>query len=125
MSVRVTGSKAGFLPGTATSPSLTVKKLATATTAGLEEAKISKRARAVVNVHVDVQDLGVPLGKVQVKEGNKVLATVQLKNDSRGNVVIRLKKLKPGKHKLVVSYLGSVATAASKAKKVKLIVLKK
>ena len=47
-------------------------------------------------------DLGVPLGKVQVKDGKKVLATVQLKNDSRGNVVIRLKKLKPGKHKLVV-----------------------
>ena len=35
VSVRVTGSKTGFLPGTATSPSLTVKKLATATTAGL------------------------------------------------------------------------------------------
>lgn len=125
VSVRVTGSKAGFLPGTAFSPEQTVKKLPTATTAGLEEPVITKRARAILNVNVDVVDLGVPLGKVQVKEGSKVLATVQLKNDSRGNVTIRLKKLKPGKHKLVVTYLGSAATETSKAKKVKLIVLKK
>ena len=125
VSVRVTGAKANFLSGEATSAAMTVKKLATVTTAGLEESTISKKARAVMNVHVDVADLGVPLGKVQIKEGSKVLATVQVKNDSRGNVVIRLKKLKPGKHKLVVTYLGSAATLTSKAKKVKLIVLKK
>ena len=125
VSVRVTGAKTGYLAGTATSAEMTVRKLATTTTAGLEESTITKRARGVLNVHVDVVDLGVPLGKVQVKEGSKVLATVQVKNDSRGNVVIRLKKLLPGKHKLVVSYLGSAATLASKAKKVKLTVLKK
>lgn len=123
--VRVTGAKPDKLPGEASSAPMTVEKLATATTAGLDETKISKRSRAVLNIHVDVADLGVPLGKVQVKEGSKLLATVQLKNDSRGNVVIRLKKLRPGKHKLVVSYLGSAATLASKAKKVKLIVLTK
>jgi hypothetical protein len=72
-----------------------------------------------------VLDLGVPLGKVQVKKGSKVLATVVVKNDSGGDLRIRLKKLPPGKHKLVVFYLGSTATEASKAKPVKLVVLRR
>ena len=123
--VRVTASKPGFLPGSAYSASKTVAKLVTTTTATVQQATIPKRARGVLNVHVSVLDLGVPLGKVQVKDGSKVIGTVNVRNDSGGDLVIRLKKLLPGKHKLTVLYLGSAATTASKSKKVKLIVLKK
>lgn len=122
--VRVTANKTGFVPGEAYSNELTVKKLSTTTTASLEAKKISRRARGVLLVHVEVLDLGVPLGKVQVRKGTKVLATVTLKNDSRGDLTIRLKKLPPGKHKLKVSYLGSTATMSSVARKVILIVLR-
>ncbi len=123
--VRVTASKVGFFPGESYSDQMTVGKLKTTTTATLESAKIPKRARGVLNVHVDVVDLGVPLGKIQIKDGTKIIGTVILKNDSGGNLKIRLKKLKPGKHKLTVVYLGSAATLSSKSKRVKLIVLKK
>jgi len=121
--VRVTASKTGFVPGEAYSNELTVAKLTTKTTASLQAKKIPKRARGVLLIHVDVLDLGVPLGKVQVKKGTKVLATVQLKNDSRGDLTLRLKKLPPGKHKLKVTYLGSTATQASRARAVTLVVL--
>jgi hypothetical protein len=123
--VRVTASKVGYLPGSAYSGEVKVAKLKTTTTATLESATISKRARGVINAHVDVLDLGVPLGKIQIKDGTKVIGTVNLKNDSGGNVKIRLKKLLPGKHKLTVVYLGSTATTSSKSKKLKLVVLKK
>ena len=121
----MTGTKTGYLPGETNSSQLTVQKLRTTTTATLESAKIPKRARGVLNVHVDVLDLGVALGKIQIKDGAKVIGTVTLKNDSGGNVKIRLKKAKPGKHKPTVVYLGSAATLSSKSKRVKLIVLKK
>jgi large repetitive protein len=122
--VRVTASKTGFLPGQAYGNQVVVKKLATSVTATLESAKIPKRSRGVLNVHVDLVDLGVALGKLQILDGSKVIGTVTMKNDSRGDVQIRLKKLKPGKHKLTVVYLGSAATLSSKSKKVKLVVLK-
>ena len=66
----------------------------------------------------------VPLGKVQVKDGSKVIATVSLTAASNGTVPIRLKKLKLGKHKLVVSYTGSAATSSSQAKPVVIKVVK-
>jgi hypothetical protein len=123
--VRVTARKPGLLPGNATSAEVRVAKLKTTTTATLLKATIPKRGRAVINAQVDVLDLGVPLGKIQIRDGAKVVGTVNLKNDSGGAVKIRLKKLKPGKHKLTVIYLGSTATTSSKSKKLKLVVLKK
>jgi hypothetical protein len=124
VSVRVTASKTGFLPGTGTSADVRVAKLATSLTATLKAKKISKRSRAVMLVDVTVLDLGVPLGQIQVKKGTKVLATVGIKVGSNGELSIRLKKLPPGKHKLSVFYTGSTSTEASKAKPVKLIVLR-
>ena len=123
--VRVTASKVGSLPGESYSNQMVVQKLKTTTTATLVSKTVPKRGRGVLNVHVDVIDLGVPLGKIQIKDGTKVIGTVILKNDSGGDLKIRLKKLKPGKHKLTVYYLGSTATSASKSKKIKLVVLKK
>lgn len=123
--VRVIATTAGYLPGTAYSASQTVAKLPSSLTAALEAKKIPKRGRGVILVQVDLLDLGVALGKVQVKEGSKAIANVTVKNDSGGELTIRLKKLPPGKHKLTVTYLGSSATMPSKAKKLTLIVLAK
>ena len=73
---------------------------------------------------MDLIDLGVTLGQVQVKDGSKVIAITGLQNGKDGKLTIRLKKLKAGKHKLTVSYLGSVSTLPSKAKTVTLKVIK-
>ena len=46
------------------------------------------------------------LGKVTVTDGKKVISNTALKVNGDGHLTIRLKKLKLGKHKLVVSYTG-------------------
>jgi hypothetical protein len=115
VSVRVTATTSGYQPGTAFSAAMTVAKLSSTTTATLAKRKITPRQRAVVNVTVDLLDLGVTLGKVQVKEGSKILATSALQSGD-GTISIRLKKLKIGKHKLTITYLGSVSTLASSDK---------
>jgi hypothetical protein len=76
-------------------------------------------------VSIDIVDLGVPLGKVQVRRGTKVIATVNVRNDSGGELKIRLKRLPPGLHKLKVFYRGSTATEPSKSKRLKLRVLRR
>jgi hypothetical protein len=61
---------------------------------------------------------------VQVKDGKKVIGTFKLTADSDGELTIRLKKLTKGKHKLTVTYLGSVSTLGSAAKPVTIKVVK-
>ena len=110
--VRVTMSMTGFTPSVANSAALAVAKLTSTTTASLEKKKITERERGVLEIEVDLLDLGVTLGQVQVKDGSKVIAITGLQTGEDGKLTIRLKKLKVGKHKLTVSYLGSVSTLA-------------
>jgi len=124
VNVRVTATTAGYQPGTAFSTPLTVAKLSSTTAASLTSKKITQRDRAEVNVAVALLDLGVTLGQVQVMEGSKVLGTVGLQTGKDGEVTIRLKKLKKGKHKLTVTYLGSASTLPSTAKTLTLKVVK-
>ena len=63
----------------------------------------------------------VPTGKVRIKKGSKVLKTVTL---SKGKATVTLPKLKKGKHKLVVRYLGNGVAKASTSAKVTLTVKK-
>jgi hypothetical protein len=125
VTLRVTMTTSGVTPSVATTPAVTIAKLASETSATLAANKITKRQRAVLTVQVDLIDFGVNLGQVQVKDGTKVIAITGLQTGKDGELKIRLKKLKLGKHKLVVSYLGSVSTSASTAKAVTLKVIKK
>ena len=123
---RVTASKTGYLSGQAATGSLTVEKLATTTTATPEgddhrqagprrpqgDRRRARPGRAPWK--------GPGQGRLEGHRHGHACS-----NDSGGELTIRLKKLLPGKHKLTVFYLGSTATMASKAKTVKLIVLKK
>lgn len=61
----------------------------------------------------------VPTGKVIVKDGKKKVGTAKLKN---GKFVLKLKGLKVGAHKLVVSYKGDSFTDKSKSKALKVVV---
>ena len=66
----------------------------------------------VLTVKVALIDYGVSLGQVQVKDGAKIITSPGLQPRKDGVLKIRLKKLKLGKHKLTVTYLGSASTAA-------------
>jgi hypothetical protein len=124
VSVRVTATATGWAAGISTSGAMPVAKLTSTTTASLAAKKITQRNRGVLTVKVAMAGYDVPLGQIQVKDGSKVIAKVALSTGKNGVVTIRLKKLKLGKHKLTVSYLGSVATDSSAAKRVTLKVVK-
>lgn len=123
--VRVTATQSGKQPGVAQSEALAVARLTSTTTATLAKKKITQKDRAVLTVKVSMFGYDVPLGPVQVKEGSKNLGVVALSTGKDGTLTIRLKKLKIGKHKLTVTYLGSVSTLGSAAKTVTLKVVKK
>ena len=107
ISVRVTATITGLLPGRSTSAALTVAKLSSTTTAALKSATISRRAHGKVLVTVSVPGLSRPTGKLLVKQGTKTLKSVTLKVKNAGHKTIRLPRLGKGKHKLKVVYQGS------------------
>jgi hypothetical protein len=51
-------------------------------------------------------------GTVTIKDGSKVVGTGTLAN---GKVTVTLKKLKPGKHKLTLSWVGDSNASGSEA----------
>ncbi|MBJ7356355.1 hypothetical protein [Nocardioides sp.] len=124
VSVRVTATTAGYAPGSAMSAPRAVSKLSSKTTATAQVKKITTRDRGVLDVYVEMFDYATTLGAVKVTDAGKVIATTALKANGDGRLVIRLKKLKVGKHKLVVSYTGSSATAPSQAKPLVIKVVK-
>ncbi len=116
VSVRVTASATNWKPGVATSAAVTVAKLTSTTTATAAKKKLTQRQRGVLTVKVALIDFGVSLGQVQVKDGAKIIASAGLQTGKDGVLTIRLKKLKLGKHKLTITYLGSASTAPSSDK---------
>ncbi|GAA4746354.1 hypothetical protein GCM10023350_33840 [Nocardioides endophyticus] len=66
-------------------------------------------------VTLTVAGLPKPTGSFLVKDGKKTLVTVKLKAKSKGKAVVKLTKLKPGKHKLTLVYAGSKTIKAAKA----------
>jgi hypothetical protein len=124
VTVRVTMTTSGVTPSVATTPAVVISKLESETSVTVAKRKITQRQRAVLTIQVDLIDFGVSLGQVQVKDGTKVVSLTGLQTGKDGKLTIRLKKLKRGKHKLVVSYLGSVSTLASSAKAVTIKVIK-
>jgi 5'-nucleotidase len=92
---------------------VTVKKAATTTKAKRPKKKPAFRADFKIKVKVNVTGL-VAKGKLKVTYKGKTIGKGKLK---KGKATIKIKKdLKVGKRKLVVKYLGSAKTLASKGK---------
>ena len=86
------------------------------------KAPSSVKQGKTVKLSVTVTAEETPSGKVTAKEGSKKLGSASLKN---GKATISVKGLKPGTHKIKVSYAGDDATNASTSKTVKVKVTKK
>ena len=71
--------------------------------------RVTQRGRLVVNVAGPV----AAQGQVLVRSRGKVVASGTVR---RGKVSVRLPRLKAGKHRLVVQYLGSDQVAPSSSK---------
>jgi hypothetical protein len=119
ISVRVTASRADYpAPSSASSAKVKIAKIKPQVTVKLAKTSVTWPAKAKVTARVKVKGVSRPTGKVRVLDGTKRLKTVTLKKSHRGRLTITLPRLKSGKHKIKLQYLGSsqVAKRTSKAK---------
>lgn len=84
---------------------------ASATTVEPRVIKVRKGRAAKVPVAV-TRDVGAPTGKVLAKKGTRQIGAARL--DANGAAVIKLDVLKPGEHKVTISYPGNASVTPSK-----------
>lgn len=120
VAVRVTASRAGYAPGSASSAVVMVPKVSS-TTAVTAKKKVKRGRRGKLVVTVTAPGNPAPTGPVTVRRGTKTFGTATLTASSGGKVVVRTPKLrKKGKYKLVVTYGGDGVSLGSRAKPVTL-----
>lgn len=124
LSAQVTAVRSAYKDATATTAAVTVPKMVSTTTASVSPFTVSKSKRAKLTIYVRANGITGPTGKITIKDGKKKLKVLSLSASKAGKVVFKLPKLKPGKHKVKVTYAGTAQIAGSKAKVVKLIVTK-
>lgn len=126
ISATVIARREGFDPGTATTAGVVVAKLASTTEISLSATtatrKTVKKVKAVVVVRVP--DVAGPLGTIKVYDGKKVVKTITLTASRKGQVSVKVGKLKKGKHKIRAVYAGTTSVTGSTSPVVKLVVSK-
>lgn len=82
---------------------------ATSTTKAAWKVSAARKGR----VSVKVASSAAPTGRVVIKDKGRTIARATLTSSHGGRIVVRLPRLRTGKHVLVAHYAGSSATAAS------------
>lgn len=121
LTVVVTATRAGYLPGSYRTAGATVPaaKAASTLTASLSKKVIKKGRAAKLTLALTAVGVSAPSGAVTVMDGRKVLKRISLK---AGKATLRLTKLKPGVHRLKAVYAGSDTVLGATSKVVKLTV---
>lgn len=96
----------------------------TTTSAALVSRNVSTKARGAVVVTVASKATKTPAGSVEVREGNKVVGSGEIKAANKGVVTVALGKLGKGGHVLKAYFLGSDTLEASASKPITLMVIK-
>ncbi len=119
VTVRVTATRADYpAASSATSKAVKVAKIAPKVSTKLVKKSVKVGAKAKLKVTVTVKGVAKPTGKLRIYDGKKRIKTVSLKAKGKGKVVVVLPRLKAGKHKVKVTYLGTtqIAKKSSAAK---------
>ncbi len=124
VSVTVLASKAGFADGSATVPSVFVEKLESATTSTLSATTVKRGKTVKVGVTVSIPGVPAPSGTLKIQDGVKKLKTFTMDPFRKGVMTTKLstKKLKKGRHKIKVVFVGNASTNMSKSRVIRLIV---
>jgi large repetitive protein len=123
VSVRVTVTETGLLPGQATSAAVNVAKLTSTTKVSLASSSIKKGTHGSVTMTVSGPGISKPTGKLRVYDGTRLLGTVALKASNSGRRTWRLPLLAKGKHHIHAKYSGSTTVRASASTSVTLKVV--
>jgi hypothetical protein len=124
VSVTVLASKPGFADGAATAPSTFVAKLESTTTSTLSATTVKRGKTIKVGVTVTIPGVPAPSGSLKIQDGVKTLKTFTMDPFRKGvrTIKLRTKKLKVGRHKIKVVFVGNPSTNMSKSKVIRLIV---
>jgi len=87
-----------------------------------DRVKVGKRVK--LGITLTVPGVTGPNGTVQVLDKGKKIASFTFAPIHKGHKTLKLKKLKKGKHRLQVVYLGNGQTLGSKSKKLVLYIVK-
>jgi large repetitive protein len=122
ISVRVTATRDGYEPGSATSSAVRIAKLDSTTTATLASSRIKPTQQGTVYVVVTVPGVARPTGTLRVFDGSTRIKVVKLPSKAAGKRTVRLPRLKVGKHRISVRYSGTPRIKPSRSPRVVLTV---
>lgn len=124
LKVRVTATRAGYAPGTATTSGISVAKLSSTTSASLVKKKIAFGKRGLLKITLHASGAR-PVGQIKVYDGSKRIKTYSMRAADNGSRIFKLPKLRPGTHRIKAVYAGSSNFVGSRSKVVTLKVLKR
>ena len=124
LSVTVLAFKAGFGDGAATAPSVFIAKVQSTTTSTLSTTSVKRGKTVKVGVTVSIPGVSSPSGALKIQDGVKTLKTFTMDPFRKGVMTTKLstKKLKVGRHKIKVVFVGNASINTSKSKVIRLIV---
>ncbi|MET1059760.1 MAG: Ig-like domain repeat protein [Nocardioides sp.] len=107
VAVRLSASAPGRTPGTATSPTVAIYRLAATVsiTPGTQRVRLNRRAP--IKVTLTVPGLPGPTGTIRIYDGSRLLKTLTVRADQRGVVRTKLEMTRTGKRKITAKYSGS------------------
>lgn len=117
LALAVTARRPGYQPGVAAAGPVRVAKSATATRLALPKKVIRQGAKGLLKITLTATGLK-PFGKVKVFDGRRLLQTYTVRSSDNGTRIVKLPKLKPGKHTLTARFLGDSTVKASRSKAV-------
>ena len=126
VSVVVFATRTGFADGSVTAPAVAVAKSTSTTQSTLSTTRIKKGRTVKVGVTVTVPGVPAPSGTVKIQDGVKTLKSFTMDPFRKGVMTVKLstKKLKVGRHKIKLVYVGNSSTDSSKAKVIRLVVFR-
>lgn len=103
--------------GTTWQSAVSVQRIAKATsrTAVSVASTVKASRQAVLTLTVSAPGVDEPVGQVKVYDGSKVVRTLVLAAEDRGTTQVTLPKLKKGKHRIAVVYVGNTNVAGSRS----------
>jgi hypothetical protein len=122
VAVTVLATKVGFTDGSANAAAVAIAKLRSTTTATLSATRVKPGKRVKVGITVAVPGVKGPVGVIKIMDRTKVLKTLTLVTAKNGKITFKLPKLKKGKHRILVKYLGDATTQGSRSKAMRLSV---
>ncbi len=114
LTVVETATLTGFQPGAATSPAVTVAKIASTAKVTLSATRTTMRKRVTATVAVTASGIAAPGGSVSVSVGKRRVKVLPL--GSRTSVTLRLPKQAPGAKTVTAVYTGGAQVLGSSAK---------